>query len=192
MPKNKSQESQPLQSRPKNSSDPGEIEFIAIGQLRRPHGVRGEILMAVWTEFPDRLKPGVMVFVGDEHKPVHISSVRTHGDGLLLAFKEYLDREAVGSLRNQVVMVRADDRPPLEEGEVYIHQLLGMTVLEEGSDRFLGTLEEVLETGANDVYIVKDQLGVELLLPAIDPVIVEIDLSTHQMRVRLLPGLTGK
>lgn len=192
MAKNDAQESQPAQSRLINSSDHGEIEFIAVGQLRRPHGVQGEILMAVWTEFPERLKPGVRVFVGDEHQPVHIQSVRKHGNGLLLAFDEYLQREAVGSQRNQVVMVHADDCPPLEDEEIYIHQLMGMTVLEEGSNRLLGTLVEVLETGANDVYIVKDQLGVELLLPAIDPVIVGIDLIKRQMRVHLLPGLTGK
>jgi 16S rRNA processing protein RimM len=192
MSENYSRKSQPAQLRQMNSNEPGEIEFIAVGQLRRPHGVRGEILMAVWTEFPERLKPGVRVFVGDDHQPVHIQSVREHGDGLLLAFEEYIQREAVGFLRNQVVMVRADDLPPLEDGEVYIHQLLGMTVLEEGSNRLLGTLVEVLETGANDVYIVKDQLGAETLLPAIDSVIVEIDLPNRQMRVHLLPGLTSR
>ncbi len=166
-----------------------EMEYIAVGQLRRPHGVRGEILMAVWTEFPERLKPGVMVYLGTGHEPVYIHSVRNHGDGLLLAFKDYHDRETVGLLRNQVVMVRTADLPPLENGDVYIHQLLGMTVLEDENDRVLGTLVEILETGANDVYIVRDQLGAEILLPAIDPVIVEIDLSNRQIRVHLLPGL---
>jgi 16S rRNA processing protein RimM len=191
MAENNARKSQPEQIRQMNSRESGEIEFISVGQLRRPHGVRGEILMAVWTEFPERLKPGVRVYVGDEHQPVHIQSVRAHNEGLLLAFEEFVQRETVGSLRNQVVMVRADDRPPLEDGEVYIHQLIGMTVLEGGSNRLLGTLVEVLETGANDVYIVKDQLGAELLLPAIDPVIVAIDLPKRQMRVHLLPGLTG-
>ena len=166
-----------------------EIEYVAVGQLRRPHGVRGEILMSVWTEFPERLQSGVQVFLGEAHQPVHIRSVRSHGDGLLLAFDEYFSREEVGLFRNTLVMVRTDDRPLLEEGELYIHQLLGLAVVEDDSGRPLGTLVEVLETGANDVYIVKDQHGVDLLLPAIESVIVAIDLPNRQIRVHLLPGL---
>jgi 16S rRNA processing protein RimM len=172
-----------------DQSNQGEIEYIAVGQLRRPHGVRGEILMSVWTEFPERLQPGVQVFLGEERQPVLIRSVRSHGDGLLLAFDEYHLREEVGLFRNELVMVRTDDRPSLEDGELYIHQLLGLAVVEDESGRPLGTLVEILETGANDVYIVKDQNGVDLLLPAIESVIVAIDLPNRQIRVHLLPGL---
>ena len=86
-------------------------------------------------------------------------------------------------------MVHVDDLPPLESEEFYLHQLIGMNVVEDATDKSLGKIVEILETGANDVYIVKDKLGSEILLPAIDPVILDIDIENNQMRVHILPGL---
>ncbi|MCJ7702149.1 MAG: ribosome maturation factor RimM [Anaerolineales bacterium] len=168
---------------------PGEFEYLAVGQLRRPHGVRGEILMAVWTDFPERLEPGVKVYAGDDHQAVQIRTVRSHSGNLLISFDEFHNREQVGTLRNQVLMVRADDRPDLEDGELYLHQLIGLKVIDDHSNECLGQIAEIIETGANDVYIVRSDSGRELLLPAIDPVVLNIDLERVEMRVRLLPGL---
>ena len=84
------------------SLDSCEPEFLAVGQLRRPHGIRGEIVMSVWTDFPERLKPDVEVYVGDDHKPIHIRSVRWHREDILIAFNEYPVREDVGLLRNWI------------------------------------------------------------------------------------------
>lgn len=176
-------------NRNSGSSNPDEPELLAVGKLRRPHGVRGEILMSVWTDFPERLEPGVVVYLGDVSQPVKIQGLRGHGQGLLIAFEGYPNREAVGSLRNKVVMVRADDRPPLGGGELYIHQLIGMAVIEDKNDRTLGILTEIIETGANDVYIVRGDSGADLLLPAIDSVILEIDTDHQEIRVHLLDGL---
>jgi 16S rRNA processing protein RimM len=167
----------------------GEPAFLAVGQLRRPHGVRGEILMAVWTDFPERLVPGLKVYVGDDQKPVHIRSVRWHRDHLLISFDEYPFREDVGILRNEVVLVRSEGLPPLGEGELYLHQVLGMTVIDDSNNKSLGTVTEIIETGANDVYIVRNEDSLEILLPALDHVILDINVDTNEMRVHLLPGL---
>jgi 16S rRNA processing protein RimM len=167
----------------------GEPEFLAVGKLRRPHGVRGEILMSVWTDFPERLKPGVVVFVGDDHNPIHIRNVRWHREDLLIAFDEYPVREDVGLLRNQVLWVHVDDLPSLQDGELYKHQLIGMTVIDDASSEPIGRISEILETGANDVYIVRNEHGSEILLPAIDQVILKIDVENHEIRVHILPGL---
>ncbi len=164
-------------------------EFLAIGKLHRPHGVHGELVMSVWTDFPERITPGVLVFAGEAHRPLTVRSVRWHRQDLLIAFHECSTREEAGDLRNQVLMVRADDRPPLEEGEYYLHQLLGLKVLRAENNELLGTVREIIETGANDVYLVQNEEGEELLLPAIDSVILEIDLDKGEMRVHLLPGL---
>ena len=86
-------------------------------------------------------------------------------------------------------MIRAECLPPLGDGEFYLHQLIGMKVLMEDKDSSLGIITEIIETGANDVYIVRNQDGSELLLPAIDPVIKDIDIEQNVIRVRLLPGL---
>jgi 16S rRNA processing protein RimM len=181
-----------MQDHASDSPNSGGPEFLAVGRLRRPHGIRGEILMSVWTGFPERLEPGDEVYVGDDHKPVHIRSVRWHRDAILISFDEYQVREDVGVLRNQVLMVRTDDLPPLDEGELYLHQVIGMTVIDNAKDSFLGTITEIIETGANDVYIVRNEHGFELLIPAIDSVILDINIETNEMRVHLLPGLLLK
>jgi 16S rRNA processing protein RimM len=170
------------------SLEDGEPVFLAVGLLRRPHGLGGEVLMEVLTDFPERLEPGVCLYISPEYQSVHLKSVRQHSKGLLVSFKEYLSPEKVGELRNQWVMVRVDDRPPLPKGEFYHHQILGLKVYDEAGV-FLGVVAEILETGANDVYLVKKDSRQDLLLPATDEVILSVDLEAATLKVHLLPGL---
>ncbi len=180
------------QDNDKSGSPPtGEPVFLAVGKLRRPHGVHGEIQMDVLTDFPERLVAGVMVYAGTEHRPLRLKNVRPHDQVLLLTFGEFTTPEAVGELRNQVLFVRADDRPPLPEGEYYHHELIGLRVVDENGN-VLGKLTEILETGANDVYLVRPDTGSDILLPAIEDVILAIDLTAGEMRVHLLPGLLAE
>jgi 16S rRNA processing protein RimM len=166
----------------------GEPEYLVVGFLRRPHGVKGEMLMDVHTDFPERFKTGKTVFVGDEYQPKVIASLRPVAAGMLVRFRGFKSPEDAGQYRNTWVYVPTADRPALPEGEYYHHQLIGLNVMtDEG--RELGTLEDVLETGANDVYVVRAADGNETLLPAIPPVILEIRLADRQMRVHLLDGL---
>jgi 16S rRNA processing protein RimM len=166
----------------------GEPEYLMVGFLRRPHGVKGEILMDVHTDFPERLKTGVTVFVGEDYQPMVIASRRPHAAGMLLRLRGVKSPEDAGQYRNTRVYVRASDRPALPEGEYYHHQLIGLNVItDDGRD--LGSLVDVLETGANDVYVVRAVDGNEVLLPAIPPVVLEVRLADHQMRVHLLDGL---
>jgi 16S rRNA processing protein RimM len=173
---------------PAGSPDSGEPVFLVVGKLRKPHGLRGELRMEVITDFPERLQPGVTVYVGEDYNPTRIHSRRWHGKLLLIAFEGYPDPETAGAFRNSLVSVRADDRPPLPEGEFYHHQLLGLEVISDEGEA-LGRLVQILETGANDVYIVRPLAGPDLLLPAIDEVILNVDLAEGSMRVHLLPGL---
>lgn len=167
---------------------PSEPEFLVVGKLGKPHGVRGEIVMDVYTDFPERLQQGVTVFIGAEFLPLQVSKCRPHPRGLLMNFEGYPTREEVAELRNQLIYVRTADRPPLDAGEYYHHELLGLQIIDE-KDRILGTVERILETGANDVYVVKDENGAELLIPAIQSVILRIDLKSNQILIRPLPGL---
>jgi 16S rRNA processing protein RimM len=185
MPKNNpSQANQQLAGSPVE----GEPLFLVVGKLRHSHGLRGEILMEVVTDFPERIRPGNNLYIGDNHQPMRIASCRVHSGNLLLAFDGIDTPEEVGQLRNQWVYVPASDRPPLSEGEYYHHQLLGLEVTsEEGAE--LGKITHILETGANDVYVVRSDSGKEVLLPAIQSVILNIDLENGQVLVHLLPGL---
>lgn len=166
----------------------GEPEYLVVGFLRRPHGVKGEMLMDVHTDFPERLKTGMTVFVGEQYQSMVIASRRSHANGLLIRFRGIKTPEEAGLNRNTWVYVPTADRPELPEGEYYHHQLIGLKIVtDEGQD--IGFLEDILETGANDVYVVRDANGNEVLLPAIPPVILNVDLADRLMRVHLLNGL---
>jgi 16S rRNA processing protein RimM len=173
---------------PAGSPSPGEPVFLAVGKLGRPHGVRGEIFLHLLTDFPERLYAGVKVFLGPGYEPIEIIAQRIHKNALLLTLAGYDTPETVGTLTNQYLFVRADDRPPLPEGEYYHHQLIGLQVVDE-QDQVLGSISEILETGANDVYVVLPSQGAEILLPAIQDVILDVDLPNQQIRVRLIPGI---
>jgi 16S rRNA processing protein RimM len=169
-------------------SPDGEPVYLVVGFLRRAHGVRGEIIMDLHTDFPERLQSGRKLFVGQEHKPVTLSSARPHAKGMLVKFKGIETPEDAGQLRNQWVYVRTTEVPGLPEGKIYQHELFGFRVVDENED-LLGELVEIIETGANDVYVVRDETGKEILLPAIPSVILELDTERRLMRVHLLEGL---
>jgi 16S rRNA processing protein RimM len=173
------------------SSHQDEPDFLAVGRLRRPHGLQGEISMDVMTDFPERLAPGVVLYIGQDYTPHSLLSVRWQNNLMLLAFEGFSSPEEVGQLRSQIAYVPAADRPPLEEGEYYHHELLGLQVFTEDGQH-LGRLAEILETGANDVYLVKPEVGPEILLPAVDDVILSVDLNEKKIVVHLLPGLLGE
>lgn len=165
------------------SPSPGGPVFLAVGFLRRPHGIKGEILMDVLTDFPERLRSGKTVYVGDNHEPVRIASIRGHNVEKIIRFSGVETPEEAGKFRNKNLFVKATSLPELPEGEYYHHQLIGMEVLDE-SGQTLGKLDSILETGANDVYVVKTPEGKELLLPAVEEVVLEVNPQQNQMRVR--------
>jgi len=170
------------------SPPPGEPEYLVVGFVRRPHGVKGEMLMDVHTDFPERLKTGTTAFVGEDYQPVVLASRRPHAKGLLIRFRGIKTPEEAGLYRNTWVYVPTANRPPLPEGEYYHHQLIGLNVVTD-ENLELGALIDIIETGANDVYLIRDVNGKETLLPAIPPVILDINLADRQIRVHLLDGL---
>lgn len=166
------------------SPQTGEPVYLTIGKLRRTHGVRGEIIMDALTDFPDTIKTGMTVYIGAHHKQQKISSVRPADKTFLIAFEGFDDCDKVGIFRNQFVFIKTKDAAPLEEGKFYQHEVIGMDVIDE-SGALLGKISEILNTGANDVYVIQPESGEEILIPAIKNVVLEIDKSTGKMRVRL-------
>jgi 16S rRNA processing protein RimM len=165
------------------SPAPGEPVFLAVGKLRRSHGLGGEILMDILTDFPERLRPRKNVFIGRDYAPYVIKGVRATDKHLLVTLDGISTPEDANQFRNQFVYVRVDQLPPLPEGEFYHHELLNMQV-ENENGKALGVLVEILETAANDVYVVRQEGQNDLLLPAIESVIVEVDLRGKRMVVR--------
>lgn len=164
------------------------VYYLAIGYLRRPHGVHGEIIMDLHTDFPERIQPGKRVYVGARYENATLESARAHGKGMLVKVRGYDTPESAGRFRNQWVYVRSDEVPPFPKGQYYQHELLGLEVMDE-SGNSLGALSEILETGANDVYVVRSPSGKEILLPAIPSVVLHIDMDARIIKVHLLDGL---
>ena len=176
----------------KNTGSPaGEPLYLSVGFLRRPHGLVGEIIMDLHTDFPERMKKGRKIFIGDDYKPMTFENVRPHAKGLLVKFKSVDTSEDAGLFRNQWVFIKAKDAPPLPDGQIYQHELIGFHVVEDNNNP-LGQLVDIIETGANDVYVVRDESGKEILLPAIPLVILDVETGSRIMRVHLLDGLVDK
>lgn len=165
-----------------------EPSFLIIGQIQKPHGVRGEVRVVSHTDFPERFTWLETVYVGEKDlRLMTVESTRFHGDLVLLKLEGFDSRESVESLRGQWLQVPESEAVPLEEGEYYLYQLEGLRVFtDEGED--LGELVQVMETGANNVFVVRGESG-ELLLPDTDEVVQEIDFENGRMIVHLLAGL---
>lgn len=172
-----------------NSGSPkGESIYLAIGFLRRPHGVQGEIIMDLHTDFPERIKTGRKVYIGENYEAFTIGAARPHSNGLLVKIRGFDSPETAGRFRNQWVYVQASEVPALPEGKYYKHELIGLTVMTDANDK-LGVLNEVLETGANDVYVVVQEDGKEILLPAIADVVLDVNMVDRVIKVHLIDGL---
>lgn len=168
------------------------IGYLAVGHIIGVHGLRGELKVELYTDFPERFEAGATLFLGTDLEEVTLGQVRPHKGHLLLTIDGIAGRSAAEALRGLWLFVDEADAAELEEGEFWIHDIIGLRVeTEEGS--VLGQVVDVLPTGANDVYIVRPAPGVnrdqEILLPAIADVILAVDVAAGTIQVRLPEGL---
>jgi 16S rRNA processing protein RimM len=177
--------------RPAGPPTAGGPDFLLVGKVRRPHGVHGDVVVEIYTDSPEKLIPEKVVFLGEHHDKIIIARRRSHNEGLLLGFEGVTSPEQAGRFRNQIVSIASSETPELPEGQYYFHELIDLNVVDEDGNN-LGKVTEVLETGANDVYVIKNTNGHELLLPAIPDVLINVDLASKTIKVHLLPGLDDK
>ena len=157
-------------------------ERIVIGRVGAAHGIRGELRVIPLTDFPERFAALREVMVGDEL--LHIESVKPQGKNFLMRFREYAVREDAQKLTGRHLTVARAEAAPLDEGEYYVFDIVGLTVYDEENNE-LGTVENVLRTGSNDVYAVRSEDGREILIPALRKVVRTIDVPNGRMTVRL-------
>lgn len=143
--------------------------------------------MVLLGRFPQRFRDLRRVFIGEGHQHANVLARRPHQRGLILRLDVVTSREQARDLAGTYLYVPESEAVPLPEGEYFVHQLIGLTVVTEAGET-LGPLAEVLATGSNDVYVVKGPKG-EVLLPAIKDVVKAVDLAAGTMTVALLPGL---
>jgi len=167
--------------------------YLLLGEVLRPHGIRGELRIRLLTDYPERIGDLETVYLADnpepaKPKPYKVQGMRMNGIYGLLKLHQIDDRDQADRLRGLYVLVDMEHAVPLEEGEFYLYQLLGLKV-ETSAGEALGTLVEVLETGANDVYIVDSPRYGEILIPVTDETILKTDIDAGVVIVDLPEGL---
>ena len=161
-------------------------ERIAVGRINSTWGLHGHVRVTPYTSNPDRFQPGAMLLIQGE--PRRVLEVRAPQGYPIVRFEGYPDATAAEALRGALIEIDAADLPPLPAGEYYLHDLVGLDVVTRDGTR-VGTLAEVLTTGANDVYVVRRDGRPDALIPAIPDVVLAVELDAHRMVIDALPGL---
>jgi 16S rRNA processing protein RimM len=161
---------------------------LVVGQVLKPWGYHGEAKVKLITDFPTHLTKLKTLYLGSDARAFHLERARLLSGFAVMKFAGLDTPEAVAKLRGQAVGVAIDEAAPLREGQYFHHQIIGLQVWTREGEQ-LGSVQEILETGANDVYVVQRLDGGEVLLPAIEDVIDEIDLERGRLIVQLIPGL---
>lgn len=164
--------------------------MLRVGVITSTHGVRGEVKVFPTTDDAARFKTlkQVTLDTGREYIPLEIQNVKFFKNMVILKFKGYDSINDIEKYKSKNLLVTREQAVELSEDEYFIADLIGLKVVtEEGED--LGTLKDVMETGANDVYVVESAGGKELLIPAIKDCIRSVDIEGDIMQVRLLDGL---
>ena len=168
-------------------------QHLVIGEVLRPHGVQGELRIRLLTDYPERIAQLKVVYLGTSVdapnlKPYPVAGMRLHLEYGLLSLHGINSRAKADRLRNLLIMVDIENAVPLEDGEFYLFELIGLEVRTEAGES-LGTISEVIETGANDVYVVDSPRYREVLIPATDETILRTDIAGRVVVVRLPEGL---
>ena len=161
--------------------------YLVIGRVAKPWGIQGEVKVEVITDFPGRFSLLRKVYLGPEAAPFALEGFRLHKGAALLKLEGCHDRTTVEKLRGQLVQIPIEEAMPLEQDEYYEYQIVGLAVWTAGG-KYLGTVDEVISTGSNDVYVVRGE-GREVLIPAIEDVVLEINLAQGRLVVELMEGL---
>jgi 16S rRNA processing protein RimM len=170
-------------------------DLVVVGRVRRAHGVRGELVIEIMTDEPDAVyASGRRVFVGsvngdaEEDAPMlTVVETRPFKDGLLVRFREIPDRSAAEPWNGHHLLIPEDELAPLEQGQVYVHELKGMTV-ELSSGELLGTITDVFEVPQGLLLDIVRERGT-VLVPFASDIVTDIDRERRVVRIDPPPGL---
>lgn len=171
-----------------------EEALFTVGKIVNTHGIRGELKVVTQTDFPEiRFKPKSRLVLQHPEQTrqtldVVVESSKTHKQMYLVKLKQFDDINEVEQYKGWLLKVRKSDLAELEENEYYYYEIVGCAaVTEEGEE--LGVITEILQPGANDVWVVQRKQGKPLLLPYIEQVIKHVDVAEKRVTVHLLEGL---
>ena len=165
-------------------------DLLQVGVVTTTHGVRGEVKVFPTTDDPKRFKrlKETVLDTGKEQLVMEIESVKFFKNMVILKFKGYDNMDDVMKFKQKSLYVTRKNAVRLSKDEYFIADLIDLTVYDE-EDKELGTIVDVMSTGANDVYVINMMDGRELLLPAIKDCILQVDMENRKMKVHVLEGL---
>ncbi len=162
--------------------------YLELGQIVSTHGIKGEVRLNPWCDTPDFVKKfKTLYFDNKGEKSVKIISARPHGNVAILLLDGIDDVEKAKTLKNTVLYMKRSDAK-LPKGTWFIQELFDCQVVDNNNGKILGTIVDVSETGANDVWHIKTDKG-EVLIPAIKEVVVSVDVEAGQVLINPLKGL---
>lgn len=165
-------------------------KYFRVGVIANTHGICGEVKVYPTTDDINRFKKlkKCILDTGKEYIDLNVESVKFFKNMVILKFKEYNNINDIECYKGKDILVSRDNAVKLEKGEYYIADILGAKViLEDGSE--FGVLEDVMQTGANDVYVVKTLDNKEVLLPKIDECVKKLDIENKIVTVHIMKGL---
>lgn len=165
-------------------------QFLQVGVISSTHGIRGEVKVYPTTDEKTRFQElkEVILDTGKEQMTLEIENVRYFKQMVILKFRGIENINDIERYKGRPLLVCREDAVPLDENEYYIADLIGMDVVTEDGF-FFGRLSDVMETGANDVYIIQTEKQGEVLIPAIHECILDVDPEKRQMKIHLMKGL---
>ena len=165
-------------------------DLLKVGVITTTHGVRGEVKVYPTTD-PERFPEldYVLLDTGREKRKLEIQNVKYFKNLVILKFKGIDNINDIEKYKGKSLFVTRENAVELEEDEYYIGDLIGMEVYTDDSEERFGVLKDVMETGANEVYIITSENHGEVLLPAIHECILDIDVEAKKMKVHLMEGL---
>ncbi len=163
--------------------------MIRVGKITNTHGHKGALKVQPLTDYPERFEEILDLYVvdGEKKEKITIDSIKYQKNNLILEINEIKDMNQAELYKGKYLFIEKEDARPLPEGRYFIFQLVGLNVYE--GETLLGVISEVIQTGSNDVYVVKREKGKkDILIPALKKVVKDIDLENKRMQVELLEG----
>lgn len=162
--------------------------YLELGQIVSTHGIKGEMRFNPWCDKPEFVKKfKTLYFDKNGEKSIKVISARPHGNMVILMLQDIDTVEKAQSLKNTVLYMKRSDAH-LPKGTWFVQELFDCTVIDDNNGKVLGTIVDVSETGANDVWHIKTPKG-EVLIPAIKQVIVNVDVEKGEILINPIKGL---
>lgn len=161
-------------------------QYLECGKIVSTHGVRGEVRVQPWCDSPEFLLQFPRLYMQNGETPLEVEGARTHKNMVLLKLKGFDTLDEAAALRGRVLYINRNDAP--DDGGFFIQDLLGLEAIDADTGRSWGVLEDVLETGANDVYVFRDGEA-QRLVPVIPGVVIDTDIQSGIIKIRPLKGL---